>query len=72
MEDVRRVAAHEVDVCGEYLLNNAVVELSGGHVRNYYTFSLELPFTEWLGGTIKIIRDSDGGLIAYWKGKHIK
>ena len=39
MRDVRRVAAHEVDVCNERILNNAVVELSDGVVKECYTFS---------------------------------
>lgn len=68
MQDIRRVAAHEVDVCGEQLLGMAVVEISGGRVVNYYTFKDELPLTEWLGGRIEIRRNADNSLSAYWKG----
>lgn len=60
---VRRLAAHEVHVEGAVLIQ-AVVELREGRVVDYYTFTGELPFTEWLGGTIEI-----RGSRAYWNGK---
>lgn len=72
MRDVRRVAAHEVDLCNERILNNAVVELSDGVVKECYTFSGELPFTEWLGGTIEIRRNSEGEPEAYWNGRRLE
>lgn len=59
---IRKVAAHEVHVDGHVLIQ-AVVELREGSVVDYYTFSGELPLTEWLGGVIEI-RDSK----AYWNG----
>ncbi len=59
---IRKVAAHEVHVNGSVLIQ-AVVELQEGRVINYYTFSGELPLTEWLGGIIEV-RDSK----AYWNG----
>lgn len=68
MEGIRRVAAHEVDICGEETLSMAVVEISEGRVVNYYTFSDELPMTEWLGGRIEIKKNVDGSLSAYWQG----
>jgi hypothetical protein len=68
MEGIRRVAAHEVDVCGKETLSIAVVEISEGRVVNYYTFSDELPMTEWLGGRIEIKKNEDGSLSAYWQG----
>ncbi|MGP1465009.1 MAG: hypothetical protein ACTTKJ_05245 [Prevotella koreensis] len=68
-DDIRRVAAHEVDVCGEELLHNAVVELSHERVVNYYSFADELPFTEWLGGRIEIRRDGEGTMKAYRSGR---
>ena len=68
MEGIRRVAAHEVDVCGKETLSMAVVEISEGRVANYYTFSDELPMTEWLGGRIEIKKNEDVSLSAYWQG----
>ncbi|MBR4602663.1 MAG: hypothetical protein IKO37_08910 [Prevotella sp.] len=68
MESIRRVAAHEVDVFGKETLSMAVVEISEGRVVNYYTFSDELPMTEWLGGRIEIKKNEDGSLSAYWQG----
>lgn len=46
----------------------AVVEICEGRVVNYYTFSDELPMTEWLGGRIEIKKNVDGSLSAYWQG----
>ena len=71
MEDIRRVAAHEVDVCGNEVLEMAVVEILDGRVVNYYTFTDELPMTEWLGGRIKIRKEGEC-LSAYWKGRKLK
>ena len=71
MEDIRRVAAHEVNVYGNELLEMAVVEILKGRVVNYYSFSDELPLTEWLGGRIEIRKEGDC-LSAYWKGKKLK
>ena len=68
MEGIRRVAAHEVDVFGKETLSMAVVEISEGRVVNYYTFSDELPMTEWLGGRIEIKKNEEGSLSAYWQG----
>lgn len=62
-EGIRKVAAHEVRVDGSVLIQ-AVVELKEGRVVNYYTFTDELPLTEWLGGVIEI-RESK----AYWNGR---
>lgn len=67
----RRVAAHEVIVCGERL-SMCVVEISDGNVVNYYQFTDELPMTEWLGDRIDIERDTENRLIAFWNGKRLR
>lgn len=67
----RRIAAHHVEIEGR-ILNRCVVEVDDGRVVNYYTFTDELPLTEWLGGTINLIRDDYGVLVAEWKGKRIE
>ena len=36
------------------VLHQAVVEIYGDRVANYYEFRDELPMTEWLGGEIII------------------
>ena len=41
-------------------------------VVNYYTFTDELPLTEWLGGTIELRRAEEGTLQAWQDGKVIK
>ncbi|MDD7318114.1 MAG: hypothetical protein SOZ80_09540 [Prevotella sp.] len=68
-DDIRKFAAHEIAVEGKETIYNAVVELSAGVVVNYYTFSGELPFTEWLGGRIDVREDNDGTMRAYRNGK---
>ena len=68
MEELRRVAAHEV-IIGEDKPIQAVVEIEEGRVVNYYEFRDELPLTEWLGGKIEIKRDDEGILRAYQNNK---
>lgn len=64
----RRVAAHRVEVNGR-TLSRCVVEIEDGRVVNFYTFTNELPLTEWLGGTITLSRDAERTLRAEWQGK---
>jgi hypothetical protein len=45
----------------------AVVEICGDRVVNYYSFTDELPMTEWLGGVIALKRDAEGIMHA-WQG----
>lgn len=60
---VRRVAAHRVVVDGK-VNRMCVIELgSDGFVRSYAPFNEEVPFTEWLGGTITLGRDGLGRLV---------
>ena len=67
----RRVAAHRVEINGR-IINRCVVEVDEGRVVNYYTFTDELPLTEWFGGTIIVAPDEDGILSAEWNGKKIE
>lgn len=61
----RRVAANRVRI-EDKELKRCVVEIEDGIVVNYYVFSGELPFTEWLGGLIEIMLDEKGNLVAFW------
>lgn len=67
----RRVAAHHVHVNGR-TIDRCVVEIDNGRVVNYYTFTDELPLTEWLGGVITLLRNADGVLVAQWQGRIIE
>lgn len=71
MEENRRCGAHEVVLPDGTVLTQAVVELQGGRVVNYYEFRSELPMTEWLGGEIRVGRDEEGILRASWQGKRL-
>lgn len=68
---MRRVGAHEV-VFSNRTLVQAVVEIQGTQVVNYYEFRDELPMTEWLGGTITLKYSESGELQAWWNNKQLK
>ena len=65
---MRRVAAHSVITPNE-TYRQAVVVIEDGKVTEVYTFTDELPSTEWLGGTIVVSPDGDGIPRAYHEGK---
>lgn len=65
------MAANEV-VIGDRRLTQCVVEISSGMVTDYYTFEEELPYTEWLGGTIILVRDKKNSLRAFKNGNLIQ
>ncbi len=67
---MRRVGAHYIKK-GETTLSQGVVEIEDGRVVNYYTFTEELPMTEWLGGTIELRYTEDGILQAFINNKLI-
>ncbi len=71
MEELRRVGAHYV-LTESGTLQQCVVEIMDDRVVNYYTFTDELPLTEWLGGTIELRRAEEGTLQAWQDGKVIK
>ena len=52
---IRRVAANYVIISDKRLVNH-VVELYGSRVINYYPLRGEIAMTEWLGGTIEILK----------------
>ena len=57
MEDeFRRLGFHELKVSGR-VLHQAIVEVIGDRVVNYYEFKDELPMTEWIGGNCAVIDD---------------
>ena len=68
---MRRVGAHEV-VFSNTTLIQAVLEIQGTQVVNYYEFRDELPMTEWLGGTITLKYSESGELQAWWDNKQLK
>lgn len=68
---MRRVGAHEVVFFNRTLVQ-AVVEIQGTQVVNYYEFRDEQPMTEWLGGTITLKYSESGELQAWWNNKQLK
>ena len=67
---MRRVGVHYIKN-GETTLSQGVVEIEDGRVVNYYTFTEELPMTEWLGVTIELRYTEDGILQAFINNKLI-
>lgn len=64
---MRKIAAHRLET-PTGVVHLGVVVIRDGIVEDYSPFSGELPFTEWLGGTIVIQPDADGRLRAYQEG----
>ena len=56
VDELRRLGFHELKVSG-VVLQQAIVEVLGDRVVNYYEFTDEVPMTEWIGGTCEIIND---------------
>lgn len=70
MDGFRRFGSHRlITESGE--LCQCVVELVDDRVVNYYTFTDELPMTEWLGGTIELRRDGEGRITAWFEGRQL-
>jgi hypothetical protein len=52
---MRRIGFNDVILPDGTKLVQAIVEIEGNRVVNYYEFDGELPMTEWLGGTAEVI-----------------
>lgn len=52
---MRRIGFNDVILPDGTKLVQAIVEIEGNRVVNYYKFDGELPMTEWLGGTAEVI-----------------
>ena len=63
----RRFAAHHV-VADGCILSPGVVELVNGQVERYYKLECELPYTEWMDGTIEVVDDAEGRRVALLNG----
>lgn len=64
----RRIAANRI-IFGSKEFIQYAIEIEGCIVKDYYPLTEELPFTEWLGGTITLSDDAEGCLRAYKDGK---
>ena len=71
MSEMRRCGGHTVVLPDGSELSQAVVEVEEGRVVNYYEFRDELPMTEWLGGEIRVARDEEGILRAFWNNQQL-
>ena len=61
---MRRIGANDVITPDGEILSPAVVEIDNGMVQQWYRLDMEMPFTEWIGGTIELQADSNGNIMA--------
>ena len=61
---MRRIGANEVITPDGESLRPAVVEIDNGMVQQWYRLDMEMPFTEWIGGTIELQADNNGNIMA--------
>lgn len=67
---LRRIAANRI-ILDDKQLTQCVIEIEGDIVKSYYPLTDELPFTEWLGGTITLTKYKDGTIRAFKDGKQL-
>lgn len=67
MANKRRFAANRI-IFEDTIIVNGVVEVEDNNVVAFYELTKELAHTEWIGGTIIIMR-SENNLIAYKDNK---
>lgn len=61
---MRRIGANDVITPDGEILSPAVVEIDNGMVKQWYRLDMEMPFTEWIGGTIELQADNNGNIMA--------
>ena len=61
---MRRIGANDVITPDGEILSPAVVEIDNGMVQQWYRLDMEMPFTEWIGGTIELQADNYGNIMA--------
>ena len=64
---MRKIAAHRLET-PTGVIHLGVVVIREGIVEDCFPFSGEMPFTEWLGGTIVVRPDDNGMLRAFQDG----
>ncbi len=62
MAGYRRIAVNKV-IVGTETISPCVLEIKEGMVVCYYRLDGELPFTEWIGGTVVLSKDRDRWVI---------
>ena len=61
---MRRIGANDVITPDGEILSPAVVEIDNGMVQQWYRLDMEMPVTEWIGGTIELQADNNGNIMA--------
>ncbi|WP_155808488.1 hypothetical protein [Xylanibacter brevis] len=72
MMKLKKIACHQIVFEDHSIQSMAVVELEDGFVTRCYPLEGEQPQTEWLSGTIKLQRDNQGLMKAFYNGKELK
>ena len=72
MKRLRKIASNQILMEDGSMLTRSVVEIADGIVQQCYPLTQELPFTEWLVGPVRLGRDDQGVLRAYFNNKIIQ
>lgn len=64
----RRIAANRVFTEDGYCIIPGGVEMEGAQVKKVFRLECEQPFTEWIGGTIHLIEEHNGRMVAVKDG----
>lgn len=67
----RQVAANRIITSDKTEIKLGVVDIDDTIVTRVYSLQGEQPFTEWIGGTITILKTADGVMHAYKDNKMI-
>lgn len=62
---IRRVAANSVVMPDMTLLSPGVVQIENGIVTDTFVLTREHPFTEWIGGRLRLRKSKDDKMVAY-------
>jgi len=65
-QKMKRFACHEIVLADGSRQTLSVVEILSGEVVRWYPLKEELPFTQWLPGSIELRHDHEGALHAYY------
>ena len=68
----RRIACHRLILEDSSQLTLSVVEIACGEVTRWYPLNGETAHTELFSGTVRLKRNSEGQLRAWYEGKEIE
>ena len=67
----RRIAVNRVLTDEGDCISPGGVEIEGSQVKKVFRLVYEQPFTEWIGGTIQLVKEKEGGYMVAVKDGHL-